>query len=275
MPAFTVTAVDTVNDKLTAAGHGLLTGDRFRLRNIAGALPAATPALSGVTDYFAIRVDADNVKPATSQANAIAGTAVDITGAGSGTLLIEYGLPYCIRRIAAQGGQIFSIDDNEAWTSLVALHDLLTDQAQSVWSAPALNPDTRSIFPRPIQATNWAVSGSPATGTTIALASSGAGDADFCLSDHMRDGQKLKSVILWLQGDGAVDVTANVYLHDFTGGGANTNIGTGTSNNIPNTGITFLNVDVTDTPADQLHRIWLRVNANATGAKLFAIILVF
>lgn len=139
MPSLTVTAVDTGADTLTAAGHGLLTGDRMRLRNLGGALPAAAPALAPVTDYFAIRVDADKVKVATSSANAFAGTAVDLTDAGTGTQLIEYGLPYCVRRISANGSQIFPIDDNEAWNALVALHGLLTGQAQSIWDKVTLD----------------------------------------------------------------------------------------------------------------------------------------
>jgi hypothetical protein len=38
-----------------------------------------------LTDYFLIRVDADKVKVATSYANAIAGTGVNLTANGSGT----------------------------------------------------------------------------------------------------------------------------------------------------------------------------------------------
>jgi len=138
MPAFTVSAVNTGTEQLTATGHGLLTGDRFRLRNIGGALPAATPALNPVTTYFAIRVDNDNIKVAVSSSDALANVAVNITGAGTGTHLIEYGLPYCEPRVAAVGTQIKSADDNATWASLVALHALLTDQAQSTWPGVSL-----------------------------------------------------------------------------------------------------------------------------------------
>jgi hypothetical protein len=135
MPAITVTAVDTANEKLTATAHGLLTGDRFRLRNVGGALPAATPSLAMATDYFAILVDANNIKVATSSANAFAGTAVDLTGSGSGTTTIEYGLPYCIpTALAAAGTQIKSANDNGAWNALVALYCWLTGQTQSVFA---------------------------------------------------------------------------------------------------------------------------------------------
>jgi hypothetical protein len=132
MPAITVSAVDTANDKLTATAHGLVTGDRFRVRNFGGALPTG---LAAVTDYFAIRVDNDNLKAATSSANAFAGTAVNLTGAGSGVNTIEYGLPYCIpTALAAAGTQIKSANDNGAWSALVTLYALLTGQSQSVFA---------------------------------------------------------------------------------------------------------------------------------------------
>lgn len=133
--AITISAVDTGADTLTATGHGLLTGDRFRVRNVDGALPTG---LAAVTSYFAIRLDADTLKVATTSANALAGTAINLTGAGSGTNTIEYGLPYVEPRVAAPGGQIESADDNATWASLTALHALLTGQSQAVWSGVTL-----------------------------------------------------------------------------------------------------------------------------------------
>src|SRR5512139_3656838 len=135
MPAFTVTAVTAGTDTLTANGHGLLTGDRFRLRNVGGALPPASPVLAAVTDYFAIRVDNNNIKVAVSSANALAGTAVDIIGLGSGTTTIEHGLPFCIpTAISAPGSQVKSVDLNGSWNALVSIYDVLTGQAQSVFT---------------------------------------------------------------------------------------------------------------------------------------------
>lgn len=139
MPVVTVTVVTTGTDTLTAVAHGLTTGDRFRLRNVGGALPAATPALAGATDYFAIRTGADTLKISDTNAHALAGTnIVDLTGTGSGTLTIEYGLPYCIPRIAANGTQVFPEDDNGAWNALVALYALLTGQVQAIWTSIVL-----------------------------------------------------------------------------------------------------------------------------------------
>lgn len=139
MPAIAISAVNTGTDTLTVTAHGLLTGDRFRVRNVGGALPTG---LFPVTDYFAVRLTADTIKVATSSANALAGTpvVVDISGAGSGTTTVEYGLPFCIpTAVAAPGSQIKSADDNGTWAALVALYSLLTGQAQSIFAPLAMD----------------------------------------------------------------------------------------------------------------------------------------
>jgi hypothetical protein len=136
MPAITVSSVNTGTEEITVVAHGLLTGDRFRLRNVGGALPAATPSLAAVTDYFAIRTGADTLKISDTNAHALAGTnIVDLTGSGSGTTTVEYGLPYCIpTALAAPGTLMKSADFNGTWAALVAFYALLTGQAQAIWS---------------------------------------------------------------------------------------------------------------------------------------------
>jgi hypothetical protein len=68
------------------ASHNFVTLDKIRL-STSGTLPAG---LSTGTDYWIIAYDANNIQFATSVANAIAGTEVDITGAaGGGTHTIE------------------------------------------------------------------------------------------------------------------------------------------------------------------------------------------
>ena len=64
----------------TISGHGFLTGDRLTYSAASGT------AITGLTDgttYFAIRVDDNTIKLATSSANAVAGTQVTFTGAGN------------------------------------------------------------------------------------------------------------------------------------------------------------------------------------------------
>lgn len=77
-----------VNDVVTHEGHPFATGDGpLMFANLGGALPAG---LDDGGEYWAIRVDADSYKVATSYANALAGTAVDITDVGTGTHTVSY-----------------------------------------------------------------------------------------------------------------------------------------------------------------------------------------
>lgn len=76
----TFTAATT--DVVTITAHGLLTGDGpFRVSS-STTLPAG---LAAATDYWIIKIDANTFKFASSLANAVAGTAVDITDTGTGT----------------------------------------------------------------------------------------------------------------------------------------------------------------------------------------------
>lgn len=72
--------VNVGTDSVAETGHGYETGDIVQL-STSGTLPAG---LSTATDYYVIRVDADNIKFASSLANAEAGTPVTITAAAGG-----------------------------------------------------------------------------------------------------------------------------------------------------------------------------------------------
>ncbi len=77
---FTAEADD---DLATAVAHGEVTGaGPYRVVNSGGALPTG---LAAHTNYWLIRTAADTFKFATSRANALAGTAINITADGSGT----------------------------------------------------------------------------------------------------------------------------------------------------------------------------------------------
>ena len=79
---------DSTTDQLHSVAHGLNTGDGpVRTTNTGGALPTG---LAAATDYYVIKVDADNFKLATSLANALAGTAIDITANGTGTQTLNH-----------------------------------------------------------------------------------------------------------------------------------------------------------------------------------------
>lgn len=70
----------------TLIGHGLATGDAIQVTTT-GALPTG---LSPTTQLFAIYVDANTFRFATSYANAIAGTAIATTGTQSGTHTLRF-----------------------------------------------------------------------------------------------------------------------------------------------------------------------------------------
>lgn len=138
MAAFTFTA-DNTTDLLTIVGHGLLTGDGpAAVRNVGGTLPAATPALGPVLDRFVIRIDADHLKLAESNALAMAGTPINITSNGTGTNILEVGQPYRRARTYANGSILFPADLNGFFDADTAVYDLLTGQAQSVFTGVTL-----------------------------------------------------------------------------------------------------------------------------------------
>jgi hypothetical protein len=75
------TVASQVSETLTMTGHGQVTGSKGQCTNSGGALPTG---ISALTDYFIIVVDANTVKLASSLALAVAGTAIDISGDGTG-----------------------------------------------------------------------------------------------------------------------------------------------------------------------------------------------
>lgn len=111
LPAFVdfVYTADSATDQLHAVAHGLKNGDGVvETSNAGGGLPTG---LLPATQYWAIFVDADHFKLATSQANAIAGVAIDITTNGTGvqTLLHQANMtrPSDPFTVTANGGGLW------------------------------------------------------------------------------------------------------------------------------------------------------------------------
>lgn len=77
------TANATTNALTTATAHGMVTGSRLRL--VGGTLPS--PLLTN-TDYFAIVSSTTVCALATSLANAMSSTSIDLSDAGSGALTL-------------------------------------------------------------------------------------------------------------------------------------------------------------------------------------------
>jgi hypothetical protein len=72
-------AIDLVTNAITISSHGYNTGLVVRASST-GTLPTG---LATSTDYYVISVGSDTIKLASSYNNAVAGTAIDITGYGS------------------------------------------------------------------------------------------------------------------------------------------------------------------------------------------------
>lgn len=148
-------------DQLTKVAHGLVTGDGPAVVRVLGGTLAAP--LAALTEYWAIRVDANNIKLATSPANALGGIAIDLTTAGSGTQILEIGIPYVRARTYAAGSQVRSADLNATMDSLKELHRFNLGQAQTTWTRLY----TRTFFP-----TAWRAS---VSGPTLVTNPDGAG----------------------------------------------------------------------------------------------------
>jgi len=97
----TVSAVTTGADSLTINNHPFNVGERVYITTTA-TLPGG---LSALTEYFIIDTDVNTIKLATTKANAIAGTAIDLTTTGSGTIVVEH-----TKYIEASGNGLLSVD---------------------------------------------------------------------------------------------------------------------------------------------------------------------
>lgn len=80
--AVAIADVDADENTFTKAAHGFITGLKGQFTTSEADLP---DGLATTTDYFIIKVDDDTFKVASSLANAVAGTAIDIADVGTGT----------------------------------------------------------------------------------------------------------------------------------------------------------------------------------------------
>lgn len=98
------TADDATGNSVNTVAHGYLTQDHVRLTT-SGTLPAG---LALATDYYLIKLDADNYQFATTIALAAAGTDLDITAAaGGGTHTVEVQSRFFAADEAASGADVF------------------------------------------------------------------------------------------------------------------------------------------------------------------------
>lgn len=85
------TEVD-VNDNFTENTHGMSTGNQIRLTTNAATPITSTPQVAVDTTYFVINTGSNTFKLATSWANAQAGTAINVTVVGVGTMIFTKGV---------------------------------------------------------------------------------------------------------------------------------------------------------------------------------------
>lgn len=104
----TVASTSAGVETLTITSHGLTTGEGpILFTNSGGGLPGG---ISAGTKYWAIVADANTISLATSRANAIASTKVDITSNGTGTHTMASGaklvVPSGISRVQLAGSMV-------------------------------------------------------------------------------------------------------------------------------------------------------------------------
>jgi hypothetical protein len=272
MPVFAVTSVNTGTDELTAVGvgtvpTGLVTGDRLRLRNVGGAFPAATPALAALTDFFAVRTGNDTIKLSDTNAHALAGTnIVNLTGSGTGTTTIEWGLPYCLPTASAAAfTQIKSVNDNAAWSALVSLYDARPRNnfsrprgprftVQGTWAAPAIVTDS--------------------LGKQL-LASASTGATTGFLEIPFDDGDRIIGLSMQVSGNGTADTLFDLFLGTTAAGLVSIASGGITDTNRSNTWATLSTLVVTPTVLVAGNSLFLQAVPNAAGYNLAQIVPVF
>lgn len=129
--------VNVGSDLITIASHDLVTGQAFTLTTT-GVLPAG---LALATTYYAIVVSSSTFKVASSVANAIAGTAVDITAAaGGGT--------HTVAKTAISGASLkvqFSLDYNPNFPATGTWFDL-TSGSDNITATGSIQANKADVY---------------------------------------------------------------------------------------------------------------------------------
>jgi hypothetical protein len=119
--------VDVDDNTVTIVGHGFLTGLLVQLATD-DTLP---DPLAASTNYYIIKVDDDTIKFASSQANALAGTAIDLIDAGVGTQTIDVTATVA-GSLKVQKTNDASDEPNKVWFDI-------TSSSQNITGATVLN----------------------------------------------------------------------------------------------------------------------------------------
>ena len=94
-----ITGVDESSNTLTINNHPFATGDRIKVSSTA-TIPGG---LGSTISYFAINESVNSIRVATSYANALAGSDIDIQTAGSGTITVASDEIFTLTRAGSSG----------------------------------------------------------------------------------------------------------------------------------------------------------------------------
>jgi hypothetical protein len=134
----------------------------------------------------------------------------------------------------------------------------------------------RAFFPKlvdvPGVSTGWAMFGDITTlNHHLSWSSSAAASMTVHLSEYLREGETLDKVHVLVSGDGAVDITATLYLQDLGAvwGSPSTLVATATATDAPGNAITTLSLTGLNSLANSNRAHVLRVTANAANARVY------
>ncbi len=139
--------VNITSNLVTITAHGFATGEKVTLTT-SNTLPAG---LALLTDYYLVAPDADTIGFATSQANALAGTKIDITDIGLGTQTVVV--------TTALAGSIKLQKTNDPATVASPTWFDITSSSQSFAAAAVLNWTGADVGYRALRAVVTVTSG--------------------------------------------------------------------------------------------------------------------
>lgn len=143
------TDINATTDTFTKTNHGLYTGTVGQFTT-SSALPTG---LATTTDYYVIRVDANNVKFATSLANALAGTNLDISTTGTGNQTFT---PTSLSGVLkAQVTNTSVPTSSTTWTDLPGTTVTITGSGATYWSSLFTYANSSVVSPQLDVSAKW------------------------------------------------------------------------------------------------------------------------
>ena len=193
--------VTTATNSIEIASHNIRTGTSLTYQDGGG---TALAGLTDNTEYFAIRVDEDNIKLGSSLSNAQAGTAITLTGTGNNAQTLEG-----IQAVAAatiSGGEVTGITVSNGGSDYQAVPSITVEVPKMTIPTSGVNAGTN----------------------VITFTGHGLSDTDQITYNQVGGGTLMSNVT-----DGQTvfvrDKTANTFKIAATSGGTAINIGTGHS----------------------------------------------